>query len=55
METRNRCYTYFRIAGNFNPDNVSELLNLVPEKSWKIGDSYRGMILVLRNGKSADA
>lgn len=45
METRNRCYTYFRIAGNFNPDNVSELLNLVPEKSWKIGDSYRGMIL----------
>ncbi len=33
-----RCYTYFRMVGNFNPDTVSEMLCLVPEKSHKIGD-----------------
>lgn len=38
MNTRNSCYTYFKIVGNFNPDDVSELLNLIPEKTWKIGD-----------------
>ena len=38
MATRNSCYTYFRIVGNFDPDYVSELLNLQPEKTWKIGD-----------------
>ena len=41
MNTRNRCYTYFRIVGNFNPDDVSALLNLTPEESWKIGDLQR--------------
>ena len=41
MNTRNSCYTYFRIVGNFNPDNVSALLNLTPEESWKIGDLRR--------------
>ena len=38
MKTRNSCYTYFMITGNFNPDDVSALLNLTPGKSWKIGD-----------------
>ena len=38
MNTRNSCYTYFRIVGDFNPDDISALLNLTPEKSWKIGD-----------------
>ncbi len=32
------CYTYFRIVGDFDPDVVSEMLSLKPEKSWKIGD-----------------
>ncbi len=41
MNTRNSCYTYFKIVGNFNPDNVSKLLNLTPERSWKIGDLRR--------------
>lgn len=41
MNTRNSCYTYFRIVGDFNPDNVSERLGLTPEKSWKIGDLRR--------------
>ena len=41
MNTRNSCYTYFRIVGNFNPDDISALLNLTPEKSWKIGDLRR--------------
>ena len=38
MSTRNSCNTYFKIVGNFNPDDVSKLLNLTPEKTWKIGD-----------------
>ncbi len=38
MNTRNNCYTSFRIVGDFNPDDVSKLLNLIPEKTWKIGD-----------------
>lgn len=41
MNTRNSCYTYFKIVGNFNPDDVSELLNLISEKTWKIGDLRR--------------
>ena len=41
MNTRNRCYTYFKIVGDFDPDAISELLGLQPEKSWKIGDMRR--------------
>ncbi len=41
MNTRNSCYTYFRIVGKFNPDDISELLSLEPENSWKIGDTRR--------------
>ena len=41
MKTRNSCYTYFKIVGNFNPDEISAILNLTPEKSWKIGDLRR--------------
>lgn len=41
MNTRNSCYKYFKIVGKFNPDDVSELLNLTPEKTWKIGDLRR--------------
>lgn len=40
MKTRNSCYTYFRIIGDFCPDKISELLELTPETSWSIGD-YR--------------
>lgn len=38
MKTRNSCYTYFAIVGDFNPDEVSKLLNLPPDKTRKIGD-----------------
>ena len=38
MNTKNSCYTYFKIVGNFDPNDISTLLNLTPEKSWKIGD-----------------
>lgn len=41
MNTRNSCYTYFKIVGGLNSDDVSELLNLTPEKTWKIGDLRR--------------
>ncbi|MCM1132158.1 MAG: DUF4279 domain-containing protein [Ruminococcus flavefaciens] len=36
-----KCYTYFRMVGNFNPDTVSEMLCLVPEQSHKIGDTRK--------------
>lgn len=39
MKTKNSCYTYFRMCGNFDPNYVSELLNLQPVKSWGIGDT----------------
>ena len=39
--TRNKCYTYFKITGNFHPDHITEILNLTPERSWKIGDLRR--------------
>lgn len=39
-ETKNSCYTYFRIVGEFDPDEISEILQLTPEEQWKIGD-YR--------------
>ncbi|MDE6657864.1 MAG: DUF4279 domain-containing protein [Oscillospiraceae bacterium] len=35
------CYTYFRITGDFNPDIISELLCLMPEKFWKTGDTRK--------------
>ena len=38
---RNTCYTYFKIVGDFNPDEISKILNLTPEKTWKIGDLRR--------------
>lgn len=37
----NECYTYFRIVGNFDPDEISKKLRLQPYKSWKIGDKNK--------------
>lgn len=37
----NKCYTYFKIVGDFDPDTISELLGIVPEKFWKIGDKRK--------------
>ena len=39
--SKNTCYTYFRITGDFDPDIVTERLGLQPDKSWKIGDKRR--------------
>lgn len=35
------CYTYFKIVGDFDPDTVTELLGIAPEKSWRIGDKRK--------------
>ena len=40
MLTRNRCYTYFKITGDFNPDEVTALLGLQPDEVWKRGDLW---------------
>ena len=39
--TKNSCYTYFRISGEFDPDEVTALLGLQPDQSWKSGDLRR--------------
>lgn len=36
----NTCYTYFSIRGNFDPYIISEMLQLQPDKSHKIGDPW---------------
>lgn len=36
---KNRCYTYFRIVGKFNTNDISNILGLTPEKKWDIGDA----------------
>lgn len=41
LKTRNKCYTYFRITGDFDPNYVTQLLELDPEETWKIGDLRR--------------
>lgn len=41
IKTRNRCYTYFRIVGDFCPDNISDILGLLPETVSKKGDACR--------------
>ena len=38
VQTRNSCYTYFKITGDFDPDEVTHLLSLQPTRTWKIGD-----------------
>lgn len=39
--SKNTCYTYFRITGDFDPDLVTERLGVHPDKCWKIGDKRR--------------
>lgn len=34
----NSCYTYFAIVGKFDPDEVTKILNLKPDKASKMGD-----------------
>lgn len=41
MHGRNSCYTYFKITGTFEPSVISDILGLLPEKQWRIGDSRK--------------
>lgn len=41
LKTKNSCYTYFSIKGNFDPDEITKILNLKPFKIVKIGDKRR--------------
>lgn len=38
MADKNSCYTYFRIAGTFEPDEITARLGLRPDRQWRIGD-----------------
>ena len=37
MKTKNSCYTYFSITGKFDPLCITELLQLSPEHTRRIG------------------
>lgn len=41
MNTKNTCYTRFKIIGDFDPEYVSAVLGITPERSWKAGDARR--------------
>ena len=41
METKNSCYTYFRIVGDFDPDVISARFGIIPDECWKPGDLRR--------------
>lgn len=41
MDNRNTCYTSFKIVGNFDPDVITELLGLTPERFKRIGEVRR--------------
>lgn len=45
MKTKNSCYTYFRITGTFEPDDISKALKLEPYETFKIGE-------LRKNGKT---
>ena len=38
MDEQNSCYTYFRMVGNFNPDDITAKLKLSPSEQSRIGD-----------------
>lgn len=51
MSTRNRCYTYFKIRGEFDTDEVTALLGLQPDEAWKRGDlKLKGHASMRREG-----
>ena len=37
-QTLTKCFTYFSMVGIFDPDTISQILELEPEDSSKIGD-----------------
>ena len=39
-KNRTSCYTYFRIVGDFNPDDLSAILGLTPFRTFKKGDPF---------------
>ena len=42
MRSRNSCYTYFQISGNFDPVEISKILELKPDKITRIGELIDG-------------
>lgn len=47
MKTKNTCYTYFKIIGNFKTDDISKMLEMLPEEKSDIED-------FTKNGKKRD-
>ena len=41
MPNKNECYTYFRICGDFDPEEVTALLGIRPRTAWCTRDRRR--------------
>ena len=38
---KNSCYTYFRIVGDFDPETITDMLQLTPYETWKKGEKIK--------------
>lgn len=41
LQKQNECRVYFKITGNFVPEEISALLGVAPGRAWKCGDLRR--------------
>jgi hypothetical protein len=41
MIENNQCFTCFMIRGNFDPQDITTILELLPSKQWRIGDTKK--------------
>lgn len=40
MNIKNKCITYFKISGDFEPEKIIEILDIIPSKVIKKGEKY---------------
>lgn len=41
METKQKCRTYFRIDGNFEPKEIIDALGIIPSKVIRKGEKHK--------------
>lgn len=44
MPDVSNCYCYFAVKGVFDPEEITQLLNVQPTQSWAIGDDRKNKI-----------
>jgi hypothetical protein len=38
---QNSCYTYFKIVGNFEPSVITNILGIIPDEQYSVGDKRK--------------